>query len=180
MMLSKVRFAVLVTSIATGSFVAACESSSNSESTTIDAGSGFDAGFADSSNPFDAAVVDSSPTTPPFEGVWQGTQGPATVEVSNADGCSRITGSVDGTICDECLGTYTVGDAGVARAVVTCKPLGPCSISPAHTNTGTFTKGDGGALTYLYDYGGGTATVVVEPTPRAPGNVCQIVDAGTD
>jgi hypothetical protein len=62
--------------------------------------------------------------------------------------------------------------------VVKCVPLAACSVSPPHTNTGTFTQVAGGGLTYVYDYGGGSATVDVQPTQRAPGDVCRITDAG--
>lgn len=172
-------FAVLI--LVTGSALAACESSSSSgrENGTLEAGAGFDASRGDSAVPQDGAGPDSA-TAPPFEGVWEGLQSGATVEVSNAGGCSRITSSVNGTVCDECVGTYAGGDAGAASVVVKCQPLGACSVSPPHTNTGTFTQVAGGALRYFYDYGGGTATLDVQPTQRAPGDVCRIIDAGAD
>ena len=64
--------------------------------------------------------------------------------------------------------------------VANCKPLGACSISPPHTNTGTFTRSDAGALTFFYDYGGGSTSVDLQATATAPGDVCPIVDAGID
>jgi len=174
----KLRFAALV--LVTGSILAACESSSSSNGNglgSFDAGGGFDAARADAVTPADGSLPDSTAAAP-FEGVWQGMQNGAIVEVANAAGCTRITGSVNGTVCDECVGTYVVGDAGTAAVVARCQPLAACSVSPPHTNTGTFTQVAGGALTYFYDYGGGTASVDVQPTQRAPGDVCRIIDAG--
>ena len=171
--LAKLCFAGLV--LVTGSILAACESSSSSsgENGSFEAGPGFDAprGELEAS-----AAADAS--TPSLEGVWEGPQNGATVELLNAGGCTLIRNVINGTVCDECAGTYVVSSATTASTVVKCQPIAACSVSPPHTNKGTFTRGDGGALTYFYDYGFGTATLVVEPTQRAPGDVCRLIDAG--
>ena len=162
--------------VAIGSAVAACASSSDpSGGGTFDAGSGggFDGASADSGSHADAAAAG------PFEGVWQGTQSGATIEIANAAGCSVITTSVGGTVCDECVGTYGADDAGVASATVMCTPQAACSVSPAHTSAGTFTR-SGTTLTFFYDFGGGTATVEAQLTQETPPDVCKVVDAGGD
>ncbi len=170
--------------LVTGTILAACEASSGNQPTaalTPDASFGDSASPGDSSSPVDSAThADASQEASgdPFSGVWQGTQLGATVEISNAAGCTLMKGSVNGVLCDECVGTYAA-DAGVASVVANCKPVGGCSISPPHTNTGTFTPIDGG-LTFLYDYGGGSTSVDVQTTQGAPGDVCKIVDAGGD
>jgi hypothetical protein len=174
--------------LVTGTILAACESSSGNQPNAAfgpDASFGDSGGARDSSSPVDSATRadasnDASPEAggDPFSGVWQGMQLGATVEISNAAGCTLMKGSVNGVLCDECIGTYAA-DAGVASVVANCKPLGACSLSPPHTNTGTFTPIDGG-LTFLYDYGGGSTSVDVQTTQGAPGDVCKIVDAGVD
>jgi hypothetical protein len=174
--------------LVTAATLAACESSSSNAPTAT---FGSDASFGDSATPGDAeradaataadAAADSardSAAGDPFEGVWVGIQSGATIEISNAAGCTVLRGSVGGTLCDECVGTYVAGDGGVASTVAKCLPVGACSVSPAHTNTGTYTPVDGGALSYFYDYGFGTASVDVQRTASPPGDVCRIVDAG--
>jgi hypothetical protein len=172
--------------LVTGTILAACESSSDNAGTSggirpdasfgSDTGGSGDSSLGDSATPEDAAR-DAAPGEP-FSGVWRGLQAGATIEISNAAGCTLMKGSVNGVVCDECVGTYVVGDAGAAAVVATCQPLAACSVSPPHTNTGTFTHGDGGSLIFFYDYGGGTASVEAQPTAVAPGDVCRIVDAG--
>jgi hypothetical protein len=172
--------------VVTGAILAACESSSaiNAPSAPSGPDASFDSGSPGDSSPatpdsaaLEDASQDAAPADP-FAGVWLGLQGGETIEISNAAGCTVMKGTVNSVVCDECVGTYVPGDAGAASVVANCKPLAACSVSPPHTNTGTFTRGDGGALTFFYDYGGGTASVEVQPTPGTAGDVCRIVDAG--
>jgi hypothetical protein len=197
--LSAARFAGVA--LVAGAMAAACVSSSSNDNAGPDAGIHADASFPDSGGNGDASPVDAngfgeasppdsavpgdaappdSAVADPFQGVWQGLQTGATVEISNAAGCSIFKDSVGGVTCDECVGNYVAGDAGSAAVVVKCRPLGACSVSPVHTDTGTFTFVDGGALLFAYDFGGGASSVETQLTPRAPGDVCGIIDAGGD
>ena len=187
-MMAEKRMRFVGVALVAGTISAACVSSSPNN-VGPDGGSAADASLPDTASPDSGAVGDSSPDTSlpdtsfpdaaaadPFEGVWAGVQLGATIEISNAAGCSLFRGLVNGVVCDECVGTYAT-DGGPAAVSATCKPLAACSVSPPHTNTGTFTRVDGG-LSYFYNFGGGTTTVDVQATARAPGDVCRIVDAG--
>lgn len=172
--------------LVTGTILAACESSSNNAGpnsvVSPDASFGVDSSAADSATRGDGAseAAPDGAIGDLFEGVWVGLQGAATVEISNAAGCTVMKDTVNGVLCDECVGLYGAEDAGAVSVVANCKPLAACSVSPPHTNTGTFTRGDGGALTFFYDYGFGSTSVDFQPTQTAPGDVCPVVDAGLD
>lgn len=171
------RVALAAVAVAMGPLIAACVGDPSNPA-PANVGGGRDASVSDAAAPTtDAATVDAH-AVDPFEGVWVGSQLGASVEISTAAGCARFLGSVDGSVCDECQGTYALGDAGTAHVVAKCAPRGACSVSPPHTNTGTFSLLDGGALSFVYDFGGGTSSVEAQPTPRTPGDVCGAADAG--
>jgi hypothetical protein len=173
------RTGLAFVALVTGPLVAACVSSSSNVGPA--AGSEGDAALADSGARGDAPRTDAAPGADggdPFEGVWQGGQLGATVEVANAAGCALFKSTVDGAVCDECTGHYVAGDGGTASVVARCVPRGACSVSPPHTDTGIFAITDGGALSFVYDYGGGTASFEGRRTQRSGGDVCDLVDAG--
>ena len=182
--LSRIGFAIVA--LVAGPLVAACVSSSSNVGPG--AGNEGDAALADTGSRGDASLADSavdedgsapaSDGGDPFEGVWQGVQLGATVEVSNAAGCAFLKSTVGNAVCDECVGRYVAGDGGSASVVAKCQPRGACSVSPPHTDTGTFTITGSGALSFVYDYGGGTASFEGQRTQRSGGDVCDRVDAG--
>ena len=180
------RIGLAAVALVAGPLVAACVSSSSNvgpaagsqgDAAPADSGARGDASLADSAVPGDGSAPGSD-AGDPFEGVWEGVQIGATVEISNAAGCAFFKSTVGNTVCDECVGNYVVRDGGAASVVAKCVPRAACSVSPPHTDTGTFTITDGGALSFVYDYGGGTTSVEAQRTLRAPGDVCGLVDAG--
>jgi hypothetical protein len=173
------RTCLALVALLAGPLVCACVSSSSNVGPA--AGSDRDAAVADSGPRGDASLADAAPGSDggdPFEGVWEGVQLGATVEIANAAGCALFKSTVGGTVCDECTGNYVAGDGGSASVVAKCVQRGACSVSPPHTDTGTFTLTDGGALSFVYDYGGGTASFEGQRTQRSAGDVCDLVDAG--
>jgi hypothetical protein len=146
-----------------------------------DAAAGTDTG-ADDGAQTDAASacpVDGAIVVDPFAGVWSGVQGNESYAFTNSGGCSSWTGSIEGMVCDVCTGTYTLTGAATASATLYCRPTGSCSVSPVHTDIGTFTL-SGCSITYDYNYGGGSSTVSATRTAETTMNVCPPPDAGTD
>ena len=136
-------------------------------------------GFSDTNNETSACPVDGAVVADPFAGVWTGLQGNETFTFTNNAGCSSWTGSSGGTICDLCVGTYVQTDAGVASATLECRPVGACSVSPAHTDTGPY-KLSGCSITYDYNFGSGSASFVATRVSDTTVNVCSQIDGGTD
>jgi hypothetical protein len=139
-----------------------------------------DGGFSsDASSEASACPVDGAAVADPFAGVWTGLQGGETFTFTNNAGCSTWTGSVGEMICDLCVGTYVQTDAGVASATLQCRPVGACSVSAAHTDTGPYTL-SGCSLTYDYNFGGGSASFMATRLSDTTADVCGQVDGGTD
>jgi hypothetical protein len=126
-----------------------------------------------------ACPVDGAVVADPFAGVWTGLQGNETFTFTNNGGCSSWTGSSGSTLCDICTGTYVQTDAGVATAVLHCRPVGACSVSAAHMDTGPY-KLSGCSITYDYDYGGGMNSFTAMRVADTTVNVCAQLDGGTD
>ncbi|HXI54524.1 MAG TPA: hypothetical protein VNO55_00565 [Polyangia bacterium] len=138
-----------------------------------------DGGSPDASSEASACPVDGAVVTDPFAGVWTGVQGSETFTFTNNAGCSTWTGSVGGMICDLCVGTYVQTDAGVASATLQCHPVGACSVSAAHTDTGPY-KLSGCSITYDYNFGSGSASFMATRVSDTTADVCGQVDGGTD
>ncbi|MEA2700826.1 MAG: hypothetical protein QOI66_5097 [Myxococcales bacterium] len=138
-----------------------------------------DEGSSDASSETSACPVDGAVVTDPFAGVWTGVQGSETFTFTNNTGCSTWTGSVGATICDLCVGTYVQTDAGVASATQQCRPVGACSASAAHTDTGPY-KLSGCSITYDYNFGSGSASFVATRVSDTTVDVCGQIDGGTD
>jgi hypothetical protein len=131
--------------------------------------------------PVDAADGDASGASDPFGGVWSGVQGNETFVFTNKNGCSMWTGSSGSTLCDLCAGTYSTSAAGITTAILKCTPVGACSVSAPHTDTGVFTLSGSGAaasITYDYNYGGGTNTFTAHRVSDATSDVCGMLDGG--
>jgi hypothetical protein len=84
-----------------------------------------------------------------FAGVWSGVQFGATYVVTNRGGCSRWEGSVNGVLCDSCIGAYGITDGTTGALTLDCMPVSACSVSPAHMDVGTITRS---GCTFVYDY----------------------------
>ncbi len=138
-----------------------------------------DGASSDASSEASACPVDGAVVTDPFAGVWTGIQGNETFTFTNNAGCSTWTGSVGEAICDLCVGTYVQTDAGVASATLQCHPVGACSVSAAHTDTGPY-KLSGCSITYDYNFGSGSASFVATRVSDTTVDVCGQIDGGTD
>lgn len=84
-----------------------------------------------------------------FAGVWSGVQFGETYVVTNRSGCSRWEGSVNGVVCDSCIGAYGVTDATTGALTLDCMPVSGCSASPVHMDVGTIARS---GCTFVYDY----------------------------
>jgi hypothetical protein len=120
-----------------------------------------------------------APITASPEGVWVGTQGGETFTVTFRDGCTIWKGTIAGTLCDYCAGTYSITVPDTATSTVYCKPVAACSGSSVHTDVGTLSlKGCG--IDYAYSYGSGTNTWSGVRLSDAPGDACGLIDAGSN
>jgi hypothetical protein len=152
----------------------------------LDAGAGGagDAGGAGGAGGQGAACVLNAGAADWFAGVWSGVQNAETFTVTNGDGCSVWEGTVGGTLCDLCMGTYTITGATTGMTTLACVPKSSCSASPVHTDTGTLVQS---GCTFVYDYqftgasGSGSATFTgPNRIGDAVANACPTADAGTD
>ena len=143
-------------------------------------GGGLDGGQS-SDGGAEAAVarpcLDGSPLTLSIGGVWSGTQGGETFTVEFAGGCAVWRGTVGGTLCDFCSGTYSIIDETHASSSIHCAPVAACSVSFTHDDVGTISL-SGCSLTYAYDYGSGTNSWTGDKVSNAAGDVCGSLDAG--
>lgn len=141
-----------------------------------------DAGGADQTIPDSGAAAcsaDGATRSDPFEGVWTDTQGSETWTVTNGSGCSMWVGAASGTVCDYCVGTYAVTGTNTGNSTLSCTPRSSCSVSPAHTDVGALVLSSC-SFTYTYNYGGGSSNQTLTRVSDAPGNVCGLIEAGTD
>ena len=145
-------------------------------------GGGGAAGSGAAGSPLDAATdgtgsacpIDGAVVADPLAGVWRGVRGSVTYTLTNSGGCSTWTGVQNGTACAVCSGTYAVTGPTTGTSTVSC---GAGCGGAAHTDTGTLTL-SGCAVTYSYDFGGGSSSWSGSRVADATGNVCAQAEAG--